>query len=155
MGIEREYTVTDCSGNSSTFSYTVDVNGMTCAPIDPTLDGNDESDNGWGDDAIGDDGIGEDDGSSEGHKVKLLGLTPNPANDIALLTFMSTADDQVGVHLYNSSGMLVMTLWEGQVFADIALTIEVPASTLQSGLYQIQILSANGSSITTKLMVGN
>jgi hypothetical protein len=154
-GIEREYTVTDCSGNSSTFSYTVDVNGMTCAPIDPTLDGNDESDNGWGDDAIGDDGIGEDDGSSEGHKVKLLGLTPNPANDIALLTFMSTADDQVGVHLYNSSGMLVMTLWEGQVFADIALTIEVPASTLQSGLYQIQILSANGSSITTKLMVGN
>ena len=128
---------------------------MTCAPIDPTLDGNDESDNGWGDDAIGDDGIGEDDGSSEGHKVKLLGLTPNPANDIALLTFMSTADDQVGVHLYNSSGMLVMTLWEGQVFADIALTIEVPASTLQSGLYQIQILSANGSSITTKLMVGN
>ena len=93
--------------------------------------------------------------SPEGHKVKLLGLTPNPANDIALLTFMSTADDQVGVHLYNSSGMLVMTLWEGQVFADIALTIEVPASTLQSGLYQIQILSANGSSITTKLMVGN
>ena len=153
--IERAFTVTDCSGNSTLFSYTVDVNGMTCAPIDPTLDGNADSENGWGDDAIGDDEIGEDDGSSEGHKVKLLGLTPNPANDIALLTFMSTADDQVGVHVYNSSGMLVMTLWEGQAFADVALTIEVPASMLQNGLYQIQILSANGSFITTKLMVGN
>jgi len=153
--IEREYTVTDCSGNSTTFSYTVDVNGMTCDPIDPTLDGNDDSDSSWGDDAIGDDNIGEEDGSSNGHKVNLLGLTPNPANDIALLTFVSTDDDVVAVNLYNGSGMLVTTLWQGQAYADVAVTIEVPANTLQTGLYQIQILSATGNSVTTKLMVGN
>ncbi|MAI22548.1 MAG: hypothetical protein CL828_00675 [Crocinitomicaceae bacterium] len=152
--IEREYTVTDCSGNSTTFSYTVDVNGLTCEPIEPTLDGNDESDSSWGDDAIGDDSVGSDDGSSNAHKIKVLGLTPNPASDIALLTFMTEADEQVGVHLYNGSGMLVMTLWEGQVFANVPMNIEVPASMLQTGLYQIQILSASGT-VTTKLMVGN
>jgi hypothetical protein len=153
--IEREYTLTDCSGNSTTFSYTVDVNGMTCDPIDPTLDGNDDSNSGSGDDSNSNDHIGEDDGSSNGHNVKLLGLTPNPANDIALLTFASTTDEVVTVHVYNGSGMLLMTLWQGQIYADVPMTIEVPANTLQTGLYQIQILSANGSTVTTKLMVGN
>ncbi|MFZ9055665.1 MAG: T9SS type A sorting domain-containing protein, partial [Flavobacteriales bacterium] len=153
--IEREYTLTDCSGNSTTFSYTVDVNGMTCDPIDPTLDGNDDSNSGSGDDSNSNDNIGEDDGSSNGHNVKLLGLTPNPANDIALLTFASTTDEVVTVHVYNGSGMLLMTLWQGQIYADVPMTIEVPANTLQTGLYQIQILSANGSTVTTKLMVGN
>ena len=153
-GIEREYTVTDCSGNTTSFAYTVDVNGLTCEPIEPTLDGNDDSDSSWGDDAIGDGGIGTDDGSSQGHTIKVLGLTPNPANDIALLTFMTEVDEQVGVHLYSGHGMLVMTLWEGQVFADVPMNIEVPASMLDNGLYQIQILSASGT-VTTKLLVSN
>jgi len=153
-GIEREYTVTDCSGNTTSFAYTVDVNGLTCEPIEPTLDGNDDSDSSWGDDAIGDDAIGTDDGSSNAHEIKVLGLTPNPANDIALLTFMTEVDEQVGVHLYSGHGMLVMTLWEGQVFADVPMNIEVPASMLDNGLYQIQILSASGT-VTTKLLVSN
>jgi hypothetical protein len=152
--IEREYTVTDCSGNTTSFSYTVDVNGLTCDPIEPTLDGNEDEDNSWGDDAIGDDTIGSDDGSSNAHEIKVLGLTPNPANDIALLTFMTEVDEQVAVHLYNGNGMLVMTMWEGQVFADVPMNIEVPANMLQNGLYQIQILSTSGT-VTTKLMVGN
>ena len=61
----------------------------------------------------------------------------------------------VVVNLYNGSGMHVMTLWQGQIYADVPMTIEVPANTLQTGLYQIQILSANGNPVTTKLMVGN
>jgi hypothetical protein len=81
-------------------------------------------------------------------------LTPNPASDIALLTFMTESDAQVGVHLYGASGMLVATLWEGQVFADVPMNIEVPASMLENGLYQIQILSASGT-VTTKLLVNN
>jgi hypothetical protein len=153
-GIEREYTVTDCSGNTTSFAYTVDVNGLTCEPIEPTLDSNDDNDDNWSDDPIGDDGIGLDDGSNEKPSIKVLGLTPNPASDIALLTFMTESDAQVGVHLYGASGMLVATLWEGQVFADVPMNIEVPASMLENGLYQIQILSASGT-VTTKLLVNN
>jgi hypothetical protein len=153
-GIEREYTVTDCSGNTTSFAYTVDVNGLTCEPIEPTLDSNDDNDDNWSDDPIGDDGIGLDDGSNDKPSIKVLGLTPNPASDIALLTFMTESDAQVGVHLYGASGMLVATLWEGQVFADVPMNIEVPASMLENGLYQIQILSASGT-VTTKLLVNN
>jgi hypothetical protein len=153
-GIEREYTVTDCSGNTTTFAYTVDVNGLTCEPIEPTLDGNNDNDDNWSDDPIGDDGIGVDDGSNEKPSIKVLGLTPNPASDIALLTFMTESDAQVGVHLYSASGMLVATLWEGQVFANVPMNIEVPANMLETGLYQIQILSASGT-VTTKLLVNN
>ena len=54
---------------------------------------------------------------------------------------MSEADEQVAVNLYNGNGMLVMTMWEGQVFADVPMNIEVPANMLETGLYQIQILS--------------
>ena len=153
-GIEREYTVTDCSGNTTSFAYTVDVNGLTCEPIEPTLDGNNDNDDNWSDDPIGDDGIGVDDGSNEKPSIKVLGLTPNPASDMALLTFMTESDAQVGVHLYSASGMLVATLWEGQVFADVPMNIEVPANMLETGLYQIQILSASGT-VTTKLLVNN
>jgi len=67
---------------------------------------------------------------------------------------MSTADEQVGVHLYNNSGMLVMTLWEGQVFAGVPMNVEIPAHMLETGLYQLQILSSSGM-VTSKLMVGN
>ena len=81
-------------------------------------------------------------------------MTPNPASDIALLTFITESDAQVGVHLYSASGMLVATLWEGQVFADFPMNIEVPAIMLETGLYQIQILSASGT-VTTKLLVNN
>jgi hypothetical protein len=148
--IEREYTVTDCSGNTTSFSYTVDVNGLTCEPIDPTLDGNDDPIGG----GIDSDTIDTLDDDKEDGEIKVLGLTPNPANDIALLTFMTQLDEQMAVNLYNGNGMLVMTLWEGQVFADVPMNIEVPASMLETGLYQIQILSTSGM-VTTKLMVGN
>ncbi|HBP45601.1 MAG TPA: hypothetical protein DD635_06830, partial [Flavobacteriales bacterium] len=152
--VEQEYAISDCSGNTTSFAYTVDINGLTCGPIEPTLDGNDESDSGWGIDAIEDGGIGIDDGSYEKPTIKILGLTPNPTNDLSLLTFMTNVDEQVAIHLYNGNGMLIMTLWEGEVFADVAMNIEVPASLLETGLYQIQILSASGS-VTTKLLVGS
>jgi hypothetical protein len=45
-------------------------------------------------------------------------------------------------------------LFQGQVFADVPMMLEVSANMFETGLYQIQIVSDNGS-ITTKLMVGS
>jgi hypothetical protein len=154
--IEREYTVSDCSGNTTNFSYTVDVNGMTCEPIDPTLDGNDDSDSSWGSDADGSGSISDDDSNdgSEDSKLRLLGLSPNPVNEVALLSFVTSVDELVTVNVYNNAGVLVTMLFQGQVFADVPMMLEVSANMFETGLYQIQIVSDNGS-ITTKLMVGS
>jgi hypothetical protein len=154
--IEREYTVSDCSGNTINFSYTVDVNGMTCEPIDPTLDGNEDSDSSWGSDADGSGSISDDDSNdgSEDSKLRLLGLSPNPVNEVALLSFVTSVDELVTVNVYNNAGVLVTMLFQGQVFADVPMMLEVSANMFETGLYQIQIVSDNGS-ITTKLMVGS
>lgn len=149
--VEREYTLTDCSGNASSFSYTIDVNGMTCDPIDPTLDGNSEDDSSWDDGAISDDVIGDEEDTAD-NKLKLLGLTPNPSSDFALLTFMTSVNEMVSVNVFNASGMLVMNLYQGQVFAEVPMNIEIPSNVLENGLYQLQILSASGS-ISAKLMI--
>ncbi len=69
--IEREYTVSDCSGNTTNFSYTVDLNGMTCEPIEPTLGGNDDSDSSWGSDADGNGSISDDDSNDGSEDAKL------------------------------------------------------------------------------------
>jgi hypothetical protein len=154
--IEREYTVVDCSGNASTFAYTVDVNGMTCDPINPTLGGNDDADGSWGSDAEGDGAISDSDSDAgtSGAKLRLLGLSPNPVNEVALLSFMTTVDELVTVQVYNNAGVLVTTLFQGQVFADVPMTLEVSAGMFETGLYQIQLVSNSGM-ITTKLMVGS
>jgi hypothetical protein len=154
--IEREYAVSDCSGNTTTFSYTIDVNGITCEPIVPTLDGNDDSDNSWGSDADGDGAISDDDSDagSEDSKLRLLGLSPNPVNEMALLSFVTSVDELITVNVYNNAGVLVTTLFQGQAFADIPMTLEVSANMFEAGLYQVQIISNNGA-ITAKLMVGS
>jgi hypothetical protein len=154
--IEREYTVADCSGNATTFTYTIDINGVTCEPIEPTLGGEDSSDNSWGSDAEGDGTIGEDDSDagSEDSKLRLLGLNPNPVNEMALLSFATSVDELITVNVYNNAGVLVTTLFQGQVFANVPMALEVSANMFETGLYQIQIVSDNGS-ITTKLMVGS
>ena len=91
---------------------------------------------------------------SEDSKLRLLGLNPNPVNEVALLSFVTSVDELVTVNVYNNAGVLVAMLFQGQVFADVPMMLEVSANMFETGLYQIQIVSDNGS-ITTKLMVGS
>ena len=119
-------------------------------------DGNDGNDNSWGSDAEGDGSISDDDSDagSEDAKLRLLGLSPNPVNEMALLSFVTSVDEVVTVNVYNNAGVLVTMLFQGQIFANVPMTLEVSANMFETGLYQIQIVSDNGS-ITTKLMVGS
>ena len=149
--IERTYTLTDCSGNASEFNYTVDVNGATCEPFAPTLDGNiaDNSDSDNDADPFGN--VSEEEADTK-DPIKILALTPNPSSEIALLTFMASDDDYIVVYLYNGSGVLVSNLYQGQIAGGVTMTLEIPANELDNGLYQIQIISSSGV-VTQKLLV--
>jgi hypothetical protein len=151
--IERVYTLTDCSGNVSEFNYTVDVNGITCEPFQPTLDGyvEDETDSDNDADPFGD--ISSGDSGIKG-SVKILSLNPNPSSETAFLTVMASEDDYLEILLYNSSGLLVSTLFQGEVAGNLAVTIEIPSSELVNGLYQLQILSSSGV-VTKKVMIAS
>jgi hypothetical protein len=149
--IERAYTMTDCSGNESAFNYTVDINGMTCEPFEPTLDGNivDDSNSDSDEDPFGN--VSEEEDETK-DPVKILALTPNPSSEMALLTLMASDDDYIAVTLYNGSGVVVLNLYQGQIAGNVTMTIEIPSNELDNGLYQIQIVSSSGV-VTQKLMV--
>ena len=153
--IERNYTLTDSSGNVSEFNYTVDVNGVTCEPFQPTLDGyvEDDSESDSDNDA---DPFGDISSEDNGTKttIKILTLTPNPSSETALLTFMASDDDYIEVFLYNNSGVMVSNLYQGEVAGNLTMTIEIHSNEFTDGLYQIQIVSSSGVA-TQKLMVSS
>jgi hypothetical protein len=153
--IERTYTLSDCAGNTSEFSYTIDVNGPTCAPILPPLAGDDTEPDfgGTGDDedVTIDGGEGDDDKEGKSN-VKVLGLTPNPTSDVATLTFAALEDDVVTVDVLSMAGVTVAELYTGRMYEGTTNTLTINASALESGLYQVRIITSTGVT-TVKLMV--
>jgi hypothetical protein len=147
--IERTYSMVDCNGNETSYTYSVDVNGVTCEPFSPTLADNEEDEDNGGSDTDTDANI-----SDEGGKLKILGLTPNPSSELAMLTFISSQDERVQVNLYNTTGILVATFFNSTVHADVAITIEIPSNTIENGLYQVQVLSRSDM-VTSKLMIAH
>jgi hypothetical protein len=129
----------------------VDVNGATCEPFVPTLDGNivDDSNSDSDEDPFGN--VSEEEDETK-DPVKILALTPNPSSEMALLTLMASDDDYIAVTLYNGSGVVVLNLYQGQIAGNVTMTIEIPSNELDNGLYQIQIVSSSGV-VTQKLMV--
>jgi hypothetical protein len=153
--IERTYTLSDCAGNTSEFSYTIDVNGPTCAPILPPLAGDDTEPDfgGTGDDEdVTIDGGEGDDDKEDKSNVKVLGVTPNPTSDIATLTFAALEDDMVTVDVLSMAGVTVAELYTGRMYEGTTNTLTINASALESGLYQVRIITSTGVT-TVKLMV--
>lgn len=153
--IERTYVSTDCAGNVNTFSYTVAVNGGGCQPLVPPFTGNPGIDVDWGDqetDSNGSISGGIDDPKEDRGPIKVLGLNPNPTNEHAYFQFVSEERLQVAVQLFDMTGTMQASLFEGTVQAGQRMQFEVNVSTLPAGLYQIRIASAV-QIVNTKLMV--
>ena len=154
--IEREYTATDCSGNVTSFGYTIDVNGETCTPVLPPLGGANDDDYTWGgNDADDDTTIGEEDETGKNDLIKILGLNPNPADDRSRLTFMTFEDMVVDVAVYNLTGVRVQGVYEGTVFEDDIQNFIIYTNDLENGMYTVRILSTEGDVVTSKLMVAH
>ena len=139
--ITRDYTVSDCAGNETSFGYTVSMTGEGC----------DDSDGG----VIGNNG---DDANSDLVTLKDLivieSLMPNPTSDNSTLIFETGDDISVNISLMTMSGALVQDLFQGNVFANTPVTLEISTGNLDAGMYQVRVNSRDFV-VTKKLLVTN
>tara|TARA_B110000003_G_scaffold43863_2_gene41358 strand:- start:6561 stop:11318 length:4758 start_codon:yes stop_codon:yes gene_type:complete len=135
--LERQYTVTDCVGNATSFSYEVQVTGSSC---DATEEG----------------GISEgEDAAPVSFKdmIEVVTLQPNPASTQVNLTLLSEeVGTDVKVELHASTGEVVMTLFNGMLVEGISTPIDFNVASLNAGLYQLRVTAKNFVS-TKKLLV--
>ena len=139
----RDYLVSDCTGNTTAFAYEVSVTGVAC-------------------DEDGDGGLvgnsGGDDSNSTLVTLKDLivieSLMPNPTSDNSTLIFETGDDISVNIDLMTMSGALVQGLFQGNVFANNPMTLEISTGNLDAGMYQVRIHSKDFV-VTKKLLVTN
>jgi hypothetical protein len=137
--LEREYVMTDCAGNTTTFSYTVSMTGEGCS---------DEGDAGISDEEDSDLTVAKD-------LIKIEALQPNPTSDDAVL-MLSTEEASINaqVVVLTMSGAEVLDVYNGPITAGWNMTIDIPASSLESGMYQVQV-RAKQFVTSKKLLVTN
>ena len=136
--IAYDYTATDCSGNEAAFGYTVNVTGEVC-----------EDSEGAG--LVGT-GSGNTDASADVHAaseadprgpLQVSHIMPNPTQDFAQIGFNSLKAMRLDVQLFDASGMFIKNLFSGHVEKDQVYTLDIQASALESGVYQVRMLSSD------------
>ena len=145
--IEVDYTATDDAGNSTDFSYTIEVNGEDC------MDDDDAMVSGGQDDdhtpvILG----GAGDLTTGKSPIRVTNLQPNPTNDLSLLGFTVTQNMRLRIDMYTMDGILVSELFDGVASPNVNHTLDIEASALQSGMYQIR-LSSSQYLVVKKLLV--
>jgi Secretion system C-terminal sorting domain len=86
-------------------------------------------------------------------EVPVMVIAPNPAQDQVQI-YLNTPVGGLGtVTLYNINGSLVNTLYEGNIESDSQNLILADLSTLSPGLYFVRFQQADGSLVTSKLIV--
>ena len=135
--LERAYTVTDCAGNVSTFTYEVHATGVGCEAEDEG-------------------GISEgEDMSLVSPKdlIQVLNLQPNPSNAVVNLQLLAEdVGTEVTVTLMGVTGEEVMFIYEGMVWAGIPENVMFDVSDVDGGLYHIQVTAKNFAT-SKKLLV--
>ena len=137
--IERSYVASDCAGNETTFDYTVRLTGEDCE------EGNEGDISDQEDTEL----------VSVKDLVKIESLQPNPTSSTSMLT-LSTDEEavQVQVTVTTMSGAEVLDVYNGPVVAGWFTTVDIPANTLESGMYQVRV-KAKQFVTTKKLLVAN
>ncbi|MFL0778253.1 MAG: T9SS type A sorting domain-containing protein, partial [Prochlorococcus sp.] len=140
--ISRDYTVSDCAGNTTTFGYTVSVTGEPCEDGTGGVIGNSGGD-----------------GSNGGlvtlkDLIVIESLMPNPTSDNSTLVFETGEDISVNIDLMTMSGSLVQDLFQGNVFSNTPMTLEISTGNLDAGMYQVR-LNSRDFVVTKKLLVTN
>ena len=140
--ITRDYTVSDCAGNQTLFGYTVSMTGEGCDDSDGGVIGNnggDESNNGL---------------VTLKDLIVIESLMPNPTSDNSTLVFETGDDISVNISLMTMSGALVQDLFQGNVFANTPVTLQISTGYLDAGMYQVRVNSRDFI-VTKKLLVTN
>jgi len=135
--VERAYTVTDCAGNETTFTYEVHATGLSCE-------------------------VEEEGGISEGEDmslvtpkdlIQILDLQPNPSN--GMVQFQIYSEDvgaDVEVRLVSMAGDEVMVVYQGMVWQGNAQNVVFDVADVDAGMYQLR-LTAKNFMTTKKLLV--
>jgi hypothetical protein len=139
--ISRDYTVSDCAGNETSFGYTVSVTGEACDDSDGGVVGNNGDDSNSGLVTLKD-------------LIVIESLMPNPTSDNSTLVFETGDDISVNISLMTMSGALVQDLFQGNVFANTPVTLQISTGNLDAGMYQVRVNSRDFI-VTKKLLVTN
>jgi hypothetical protein len=83
--------------------------------------------------------------------LAISGITPNPFNAQAYVTFTIPNDMNVSVELYNAAGMKVMTVLNNEYLMKGANVVVVDGDGLTSGMYFVRI-NANGLSVVREIV---
>jgi hypothetical protein len=78
---------------------------------------------------------------------------PNPFSSHASIPFRVTETQEVTVSLWDMQGRKRGTLYQGTAAAGQPYEIQVPAGTMQSGVYMVRLMGASGAAITTPVML--
>ena len=145
--IERDYIALDDCDNSTTFAYTIQVNGEDCEDDDDALVSGGQDDDhtpvvlgGAGDLTTGK------------SPIRVTNLQPNPTQDLSMLGFTVTQNMRLRVDMFTMDGILVTELYDGIASPNVNHTLDIEASDLQSGMYQIR-LSSSQYLVVKKLLV--
>ena len=130
-----EYCVTDCAGNTNTFSHTISSTGVIINPLD-------EGEISEGEDATL---------VAPKDLIEIVTLYSNPTSGQTTLVLESQQDVVANVSIYDMSGNLIQQVFEGEFLEGWATTINIDAQTLEAGMYQIQISSKEF--VTTKKLL--
>jgi hypothetical protein len=137
--VNYEYTIVDDCGNSSGYGYSNVGTGEFGSGANSTVGGHVPTDISTG--------LG---GFKE--PIRITGLQPNPTNDYSTLGFVVSSDMRLRIDLYTMNGGFISELYDGNASADAQYILDVDASDLSSGMYQIR-LSSNSYVLVKKLLV--
>ena len=84
--------------------------------------------------------------------IQVSHIVPNPTQDFAQIGFNVTEPMRLDVSLYDASGMFIKSLFTGPVDKNQTYTLDIQASALQSGFYQVH-MNSNSANVVKQFLV--
>jgi hypothetical protein len=125
--IIRQWTATDCSGNTSTCSQMIS----------------------FGDTQDSNAGIVTQPGKLEkpSENEMIVNVAPNPTNDNTLFTFVTTSAGKTTLEIYDLSGKKTADVFIGEVEAGIEYKVNYNVNTLATGVYMYRLTNGDAKEI--------
>jgi hypothetical protein len=129
----RQWTATDCAGNSSICSQTISWDGVVVAT---DVQGNNVSFN---------------EGMEADRLTSTITAQPNPANNNTLFTFRAANTAKTSVEIYDLTGKKVADVFVGSVEAGNEYRVDFNVSNLATGVYTYRL--TNGSEVKIERLI--
>lgn len=124
--IERTWCAVDCSGNKTCYTQMISFDDLGIDPPIVTPIGAGEAQTSKGD-------------------FQITKVSPNPSVERTNVEFVTKVNTRAIMEVYDLSGRVVGTLYDGNVFAGETYRITFNTSQLESGLYTIRLASTTSA----------